>query len=136
VTASAGSFTTREVAGIDARAAVLGPSFYGEIGLEVIRVLARPDSILAVYVQGYLRRVTDGRLSYSSWEERREVLPLVTILKTDAIESQFLTGESDIHRAARILHGEGIAAAPPRSLISIFPIVSSNTAPTGWKPCA
>jgi sugar/nucleoside kinase (ribokinase family) len=107
VTASAGSFTTREVAGIDTRAAVLGPSFYGEIGLEVIRVLARPDSILAIDVQGYLRRVTDGRLSYSAWKERREVLPLVTILKTDAVESQFLTGESDIHRAARILHGEG-----------------------------
>jgi sugar/nucleoside kinase (ribokinase family) len=107
VTANAGSFSPREVAGIDARAAVLGPSFHGEIGLDVIRVLARPDTLLAIDVQGYIRRVTDGRLSYSSWEERGDVLPLVTFLKTDAFESRFLTGESDIHRAARILHGEG-----------------------------
>jgi sugar/nucleoside kinase (ribokinase family) len=107
VTADAGSFTPREVAGIEARAAILGPSFHGEIGLDVLRVLARPGMLLAIDVQGYIRRVTDGRLSYSSWEERREVLPLVTILKTDAVESQFLTGESDIHTAARILHGEG-----------------------------
>jgi sugar/nucleoside kinase (ribokinase family) len=107
VTADAGSFTVQEVSGIEARAAVLGPSFFGEIGLDVIRALARPDRLLAIDVQGYIRRVTGGRLSYAAWEDRREVLPMVGILKTDAVESQFLTGESDILAAAKILHGEG-----------------------------
>ncbi|MGA2975666.1 MAG: PfkB family carbohydrate kinase [Spirochaetia bacterium] len=107
VTADAGPFTPLEVAGIETRAVVLGPSFHGEIGLDVIRALAQPGTLLAIDVQGYIRRVADGRLSYSNWEERREVLPLVTILKTDAVESQFLTGESDIYAAARILQSEG-----------------------------
>jgi sugar/nucleoside kinase (ribokinase family) len=107
VTANAGSFTVSEVQGLDARAVVLGPSFHGEIGLEVIRALARPGRLLAIDVQGYIRRVSGGRLSYAAWEERGEVLPLVGILKTDAVESQFLTGESDILTAAKILHAEG-----------------------------
>lgn len=107
VTADAGTFTPREVAGIETRAVVLGPSFHGEIGLNVIRALAHPGTHLAIDVQGYIRKVADGRLFYSNWEERREVLPLVTILKTDAVESQFLTGESDIYAAARILQSEG-----------------------------
>jgi sugar/nucleoside kinase (ribokinase family) len=107
VTANAGSFTPQEVAGVETRAAVLGPSFHGEVGLDVIRALTRPGTVLAIDVQGYIRRVTDGHVAYAQWEERRQVLPLVTILKTDAVESEFLTGESDIYKAAKILHGEG-----------------------------
>ncbi|HUX13265.1 MAG TPA: hypothetical protein VMW87_09560 [Spirochaetia bacterium] len=107
VTASAGSFTPAEVADIETRAVVLGPSFHGEIGLDVIRILARPGTLLGLDVQGYIRRAVDGRVVYVPWEERHRILPLVTILKTDAVEAKFLTGESDHRAAAKILHGEG-----------------------------
>jgi sugar/nucleoside kinase (ribokinase family) len=107
VVAQADPFTASEVEGMDARAAVLGASFHGEIGLDVIRALASPGRLLALDVQGFIRKVADGRLSYEPWAERRETLPLVSILKTDAVEAEFLTGEKDIHKAARMLHAEG-----------------------------
>jgi hypothetical protein len=31
----------------------------------------------------------------------RTTLPYLTILKSDAVEAEFLTGESDIHKAAQ-----------------------------------
>jgi sugar/nucleoside kinase (ribokinase family) len=107
VVSQADPFTAADVEGIDARAAVLGPSFNGEIGPEVVRALARPGRMIALDVQGFIRRVTDGRMSYAPWDERGEVLPMVTVLKTDAVEAEFLTGEADIHRAARLLQAEG-----------------------------
>jgi sugar/nucleoside kinase (ribokinase family) len=107
VTAEAGPFAPGEVGGIDARAVVLGPSFHGEIGLDVIRAMARPGVVLGIDAQGYVRQAVDGRLVSRPWQERAEVLPLVTVLKVDAVEARLLTGESDILAAAKILHGEG-----------------------------
>ena len=53
-------------------------------------------------MQGYVRVVDrDGRLAYEPWPEQRAVLALVDVLKTDAVEAEFLTGETDIHAAAR-----------------------------------
>jgi len=86
---------------------VFGPSFHGEIGPEVIRTLAAPGRTLAIDAQGFIRRTAGGRVSFAAWDERREVLPLVTVLKVDAVESRFLTGESDMLAAARMLRAEG-----------------------------
>jgi sugar/nucleoside kinase (ribokinase family) len=107
VTAEAGPFSPEEVAGIESRAAVLGPSFYGEIGVDIVRALAVPDRIVALDAQGFIRRTSEGRVFLAAWDERREVLPLVTVLKVDAVESRFLTGESDLLTAAQQLRAEG-----------------------------
>ena len=60
-----------------------------------------------------MRVVTpDGRLAYAAWPERELVLGMTDILKTDAVEAEFLTGTADIREAARIL-----AALGPREIV-------------------
>jgi sugar/nucleoside kinase (ribokinase family) len=103
VTSSAGSFTAAQVREIQAKDFVLGPSFRGEVGLEVIRVLVAKGVRIAVDVQGWVRVVDDGNLAYNSWPEARLYLVHVDILKVDAVEAKWLTGESNIHRAAQLL---------------------------------
>jgi hypothetical protein len=70
----------------------------------------RKGGLLCADEQGFVRIVdSGGRLRYERWPEQAEVLGLVDILKTDAVEAEFLTGESDIHRAARALAADGPA---------------------------
>ena len=40
---------------------------------------------------------------YEQWDEKEEVLSMVDILKTDIVEAEFLTGEKDIKKQAKIL---------------------------------
>jgi sugar/nucleoside kinase (ribokinase family) len=53
-----------------------------------------------------------GGSSYEAWPEQAAVLALVDVLKTDAVEAEFLTGHSDIHAAATAL-----AAFGPREVV-------------------
>jgi len=111
ITSSAGPFTPAEVQELDARAFVVGASVRGEVSLEVIEALAAKDSLLAADVQGFLRISRDGAPSTSSgqvlvgapWPKKPAVLAHVDVLKTDAVEAEMLTRESDIHRAAQLL---------------------------------
>ncbi len=102
-------FTVQQVAGIDARAFVIGPSIRGEVGLDMLQALAAKGAWVAVDVQGFVR-VTEGNvLRHAPWPEKEAVLAYVDILKTDAVEAEQLTGEADIHRAAQILADLGPA---------------------------
>lgn len=107
VTAQGGGISPAEVEGIETRAAVVGASFAGEIGIDVIRTLARTSELLAIDAQGYLRSVVGGRLCYADWQDRRDILQLTTILKVDAVEARLLTGRSDIYQAIRCILSEG-----------------------------
>jgi len=103
VSSSAGSFTPDQVAEVQAPAFVLGPSFRGEVGLDLIEVLAAKGARIAADVQGWVRVVRDGKLAFEAWPEAALFLSRVDILKADAVEAARLTGESDIYRAARLL---------------------------------
>lgn len=107
VTANAGPFAPREVEGLTSKSFILASSFHGEIGIDVIETLLGQNAMLALDVQGFIRRLADGHLFYSFWDERRRVLPLLSVLKTDAVEARYLTGESDFHAAARVLQNAG-----------------------------
>jgi sugar/nucleoside kinase (ribokinase family) len=68
---------------------------------------------VAVDVQGFVRVVTsEGRLTYAAWPDRELVLGMTDILKTDAVEAEFLTGTANIHEAAHAL-----AALGPREVV-------------------
>jgi sugar/nucleoside kinase (ribokinase family) len=68
---------------------------------------------LALDVQGFVRVVTpEGRLAYEIWPERELVLGMVDILKTDAVEAEFLTGTADLREAAKRL-----AALGPKEIV-------------------
>lgn len=109
VTSTAGAFTTDQVDGLEARAFVVGPTLRGEVGLDVIEALAGKQALLAVDVQGWVRVERDGVLRYEAWPDQHEVLGHVDILKTDAVEAEMLTGETDIRGAAQALAALGPA---------------------------
>ena len=103
VTSTAGPFTTAEVEALQARAFLIGASLRGEVSLEVVEELARKETLLAADVQGFLRVVRDGVLVGEAWPEKQQVLAHLDVLKTDAVEAELLTGESDMRVAARMI---------------------------------
>ena len=113
VTQSAGSFRPDQVRDLQARAFLINASFRGEVGLEVIREIKKKPTLLTADAQGFARVVSpDGTMRFDPWPEKQEVLGLIDILKADAVEAEMLTGESDIHAAARTLAGWG-----PREIV-------------------
>ena len=64
---------------------------------------------VAVDVQGCLRHADPetGNIFFEDWKAKKELLPYITYLKTDAAEAEILTGTSDRAEAARILHSWG-----------------------------
>lgn len=113
VAALADPFLPVHVRGIDARAWLISASVRGEVSLEVVRALKATGALIGADVQGFVRVVgPDGQLQYTAWPEQAAVLELVDILKTDAVEAEFLTGHADIHAAAATLAAQG-----PREIV-------------------
>ncbi len=112
LTSSAGAFTVDEVAQVNARAFIIGASVRGEVPTEVVDALAAKGVLLALDVQGFLRIVRDRTLVSDGWLGKESILPRVTVLKTDAVEAELLTGESNRYAAARRL-----AAYGPREVL-------------------
>ena len=101
-------FLPEQVKTVDAKVFLLNASTRGEISLEVIKELRKRNALIVADLQGFIRVIApDGTLHNSEWEEKQEVLPLVDILKTDAGEGEFLTGETDISTQAKILYELG-----------------------------
>jgi len=107
VTGTAGSITVSEIEPIQARSAVIGSSLRGEVGLDVIQALQEKNIRVAVDVQGYVRVLRDQELIYEPWGEMEETLAYVDVLKSDAVEAEYLTGESDIYKAAQAFSAMG-----------------------------
>jgi sugar/nucleoside kinase (ribokinase family) len=101
VAAVAGSITSADVENIDARAAVIGSSLRGEVGLDVIRALKDKDVFVAADMQGFVRVLRGVELKYEHWDEMQSTLACVDVVKSDAVEAEFLTGETDIFKAAK-----------------------------------
>jgi sugar/nucleoside kinase (ribokinase family) len=112
VTSVAGSIIAADVENLNARAAVIGSSLRGEVGLDVIRALKDKNMLVAVDMQGFVRVRRGAALKYELWDEMQSTLAPVDVVKSDAIEAQFLTGETDIHRAAKFYADMG-----PREIV-------------------
>ncbi len=96
----AGPFEVADVADVSARAyAIAASSVRGEISPEVVEVVAARGGHIALDVQGFIRVLRDGVLGHDTWPGKEAVLRHVTILKTDAVEAELLTGEAN--RAGR-----------------------------------
>lgn len=108
----AGSITSSAVKNLDARAAVIGASLRGEVGLDVIRALRDKHMLVAADVQGFVRVLRGADLKYEPWDEMRSTLALIDVVKSDAVEAEFLTGEKDIYKAA-----EFYAAMGPKEIV-------------------
>jgi sugar/nucleoside kinase (ribokinase family) len=110
---TAGSFTPDQVRAFEAKAFIISPSFRGEFPIETLRELRKKNALISVDAQGFIRvRRPDGRLEHVDWPEQKKVLALVDILKTDVVEAEAMTGQSNIRHAA-----EALAAQGPREVI-------------------
>lgn len=110
VTQTAGAFTPSQVRSVRAMAFLINASTRGEVNLEIIRALRKKQTTIVADVQGFVRVISsDGTLKYDAWPQKKEVLSFIDILKTDAVEAEMITGESDIKVAARMLADLGPA---------------------------
>jgi sugar/nucleoside kinase (ribokinase family) len=100
VTATAGAITVREMENLEMKAAVISSSLRGEVGLDVIQLLKEKQVFLAADMQGFVRVLQGKSLVYAPWDEMKITLANLDVLKSDAVEAEYLTGESDIFRAA------------------------------------
>lgn len=81
---------------------------YGDFPNELIKKCAAKGKI-AVDVQTCLRHVNpqDGSMYFEDWADKKEMLPYIDFLKTDAAEAEILTGLTDRLEAAKLLHSWG-----------------------------
>lgn len=101
VKSTAGTIKAEHLDGLVTKAVAVSPSLRGEVEPEFFEVLRKRDGIiLAADVQGFVRVLRGENLLYEPWEEMERVLATVDILKSDAVEAHYLTGETDIEKAA------------------------------------
>jgi sugar/nucleoside kinase (ribokinase family) len=108
----AGSIIAKDIDSINTRAAVIGSSLRGEVDIDVVHVLKKKNVRVAVDMQGFVRVLRGTELKYEPWDEMPSVLSQVDVVKSDAIEAEFLTGETDIFKAAKCY-----AAMGPREIV-------------------
>lgn len=103
-------YKASEIPGIDAAIYHLAGLMRGDIGSELIAFAAK-KAMTAVDVQCLLRCADEktGEMSFHDWPEKKEMLPLIRFLKTDAAEAEILTGLKDRAEAAKLLHSWGAA---------------------------
>ncbi len=81
---------------------------YGDFSNEMVKQLSQKGAV-AVDVQGFLRHRNDEdcTMFFKDWEEKKDILPFITYLKTDAAEAEILTGFEDRQKAAKQLYDWG-----------------------------
>lgn len=108
----AGTITVSDVENLEAEAAVIGSSLRGEVGINVMRALKEKDMLMAADMQGFVRVLRGAELKYEPWDEMQSTLALLDVLKSDAVEAEFLTGETDLRKAAQFYAERG-----PREIV-------------------
>ena len=80
---------------------------YGDFDGELFKEAARHGKV-AVDVQCLLRHVEpDKTMAFRDWAKKKEYLPYIDYLKTDAAEAEILTGLTDRAEAAKLLYSWG-----------------------------
>ena len=101
VTHTAGTIHPEHLDGLTSRAIAVSPSIRGEVEPAFFHAMRlREGVLLAADVQGFVRVLRGQELVYEPWDEMADVLPNLDVLKSDAVEAKYLTGRTDIEKAA------------------------------------
>ena len=93
-------FTAAELPPLDVEIYHLAGLVYGDFNADMIKTLSK-NAPVALDVQAMLRHVApDGSMYFEDWAEKKECLPYITYLKTDAAEAEIMTGCADRKQAA------------------------------------
>jgi sugar/nucleoside kinase (ribokinase family) len=105
----AGTIEPAQLEGLSTRAIAVSPSLRSEVEPEFFSSMRmRAGVILSADVQGFVRVLRGEALVYEPWPAMPDVLNQLDILKTDAVEAAYLTGEQDIEKAAKSLSDMGV----------------------------
>ena len=100
-------FTVEDIPDLDADVFHFAGLIYGDFNNEMIRKAAERYAV-AVDVQTLLRhRRDDGSMYFEDWADKKDMLPYIRFLKTDAAEAEILTGTDDRKKAAQMLFDWG-----------------------------
>lgn len=100
-------FKASEIPEADCAIYHLAGLVYGDFDRELILSLAKRGDV-ALDVQAMLRHVNpDGSMHFEDWAEKKECLPYIRYLKTDAAEAEIMTGCEDRRLAAKHLYSWG-----------------------------
>lgn len=100
-------FRFDELPDIDTKIYHFAGLVYGDFDGELFRAASRYGKV-AVDVQCLLRHVEpDKTMVFRDWAEKKDYLPYIDYLKTDAAEAEIMTGLTDRAEAARLLHSWG-----------------------------
>ncbi|RYY36005.1 MAG: ribokinase [Sphingobacteriaceae bacterium] len=103
----ADSFNIEQLKGINAKIYHLGPLLADDFAPGLIEALSA-KGLIALDVQGLLRKVEDTQVLAIDWAEKRELLPYIHTLKVNEHELSVLTGQDDIRLGAILLADMGI----------------------------
>lgn len=99
-------YKTSEIPDVDSEIYHVAGLMYGDLGGEIIEHVSKMGKV-AVDVQCMLRYLENGSMVFHDWAEKKKYLPLITFLKTDAVEAQIMTGLDDRAEAAKVFHSWG-----------------------------
>ena len=134
VTSTAGPFTPAEVEAVQARAFLIGASMRREVGLDVIEELGKKDALLAADIQSFIRVEREGVVVPAPWPEKEQVLAHLDVLKTDAVEAELLTGETNIEDAARMIARLGPSEVVLTHRDGLLVLADGQFHQAGWFP--
>lgn len=92
---------------VDADVYVFGPLTQSEFSLDCVEQAASSGRLIAMDVQGLIRRVHGRRVVHVKSGEALKMLRRVNILKAGCDEAMLLTGENSIESAAHALYEAG-----------------------------
>ena len=105
---SAGSFTSEQFKNIESKIFLVNASVRDEFKIQTLIDLEKKGSLIGIDLQGFIRTIDENNVLINSlWNEKKEALELTHYLKADGVEAEFITGESDIVSAAKVLKSFG-----------------------------
>ena len=100
------TFRVEDIPDVESEIYQMAGLIYGDYDNALFPFLAARGKV-ACDMQGFLRRAEDGALVFRDWEDKKEYLPYITYLKTDAAEAEIMTGCTDRKEAAKMLFDWG-----------------------------
>ncbi|MDF2656221.1 MAG: ribokinase [Bacillota bacterium] len=99
-------FRLEDIPDVNSKIYHLAGLVYGDFDNELIKPLSE-KGLVAADMQGFLRVSENGSMVFKDWNEKREYLPYIHFLKTDAAEAEIMTGCAEKEEAAKIMFGWG-----------------------------
>lgn len=101
-----GKYKLAEIPVFDTKVILLSPLFSGEIDIHFLQEISKQAPV-GMDIQGFVRVPVENDLIFQPWSDMEEGLKFITYLKVDKAEAEYITGLTDIQKAAIKLHSLG-----------------------------